>query len=52
MWISWLEHGPIHQKVGLIPGEGTYLGCGLPETIQINCILLIDEYFVHKLQHL
>ena len=28
MWLSWLEHHPINQKVvGLIPGQGTYLGC-------------------------
>ena len=27
-WVSWLEHRPIHQEaVGLIPGQGTYLGC-------------------------
>ena len=29
MWLSWLEHCPVNQKVmGLIPGEGTCLGCG------------------------
>ena len=28
MWLSWLERHPINQKVvGLIPGQGTYLGC-------------------------
>ena len=28
-WLSWLECHPIHQKVeGLIPSQGTYLGCG------------------------
>ena len=27
-WLNWLEHHPIHQKVvGLIPSQGTYLGC-------------------------
>ena len=27
-WLSWLEHHPTHQKVvGLIPSQGTYLGC-------------------------
>ena len=27
-WLGWLEHHPIHQKVeGLIPSQGTYLGC-------------------------
>ena len=28
-WLRWLEHRPVYQKVtGLIPGQGTYLGCG------------------------
>ena len=30
-WLSWLEHHPVHQKVtglGVIPSQGTYLGCG------------------------
>ena len=28
--LSWLEHRPTPQKVvGLIPSQGTYLGCGL-----------------------
>ncbi|KAF6074873.1 hypothetical protein HJG60_009296 [Phyllostomus discolor] len=28
VWLSWLEHCPIHQKTGgLIPGQGTRLGC-------------------------
>ena len=28
VWLSWLEHCPIHQKVGgSIPSQGTYLGC-------------------------
>ena len=27
VWLGWLEHGSVHQKVaGLIPGQGTYLG--------------------------
>ena len=27
--LSWLERCPVHQKVaGLIPSQGTYLGCG------------------------
>ena len=26
-WLSWLEHPPVHQKVGgSIPSQGTYLG--------------------------
>ena len=30
VWLSWSETRSIHQKgVGLIPGQGTYLGCGL-----------------------
>ena len=29
-WVSWLQHCPIPQNVlGLIPGQGTYLGGGL-----------------------
>ena len=29
VWLSWLEHGPIHQKIkGSIPHQSTYLGCG------------------------
>ena len=29
MWLSWLDHCPIDQKVaGLIPGQGTCQGCG------------------------
>ena len=28
-WLSWLKHHPLHVKVaGLIPGQGTYSGCG------------------------
>ena len=28
VWLSWLEHHPVDQKVtGLIPSQGTYLGC-------------------------
>ena len=31
MWISWLEHSPIHQEVGgLISGQGTYICCRFP----------------------
>ena len=27
-WFSWLERRPAHKKfVGLIPGQGTNLGC-------------------------
>ena len=27
-WLSWLEHHPLHKKAeGLIPSQGTYLGC-------------------------
>ena len=30
MWLGWLEYCPIYQKVaGLIPSQGTYLGCRL-----------------------
>ena len=30
MWLSWLEHCPVHQKlVGLISGQGIYLGWGI-----------------------
>ena len=29
VWLSWLEHHPIHQKfAGSIPSQGVYLGCG------------------------
>ena len=29
-WLSWLECHPVHQRVaGLIPGQGTCLGCRL-----------------------
>ena len=29
-WLCWLEHRSIHPKVvGSIPGQGTYLGCGV-----------------------
>ena len=29
VWLSWLEHRPIHQKVaGLIPNQDMYLDCG------------------------
>ena len=29
VWAIWLEHCPIHQKVGgSIPGQGTYQGYG------------------------
>ena len=29
MWLSWLEHCPVNQKVmGSIPGQGTCLCCG------------------------
>ena len=29
MWLSWLEHRPIDQKlVGSIPRQGTHPGCG------------------------
>ena len=29
-WLGWLEHCSAHQKVvGLIPSQGTYLGCRL-----------------------
>ena len=28
-WLSWLQCHPIHQEVtGLVPSQGTYLGCG------------------------
>ena len=28
-WLSYLQHHPVRQKVaGLIPNQGTYLGCG------------------------
>ena len=28
MWLSWLEHHPVDQKVaGSIPGQGMYPGC-------------------------
>ena len=28
VWLSWLESHPVHQKAaGLIPSQGTYLGC-------------------------
>ena len=29
VWLSWLEYHPVDQKVmGLIPSQGTCLGCG------------------------
>ena len=29
MWLSWVEHCPIDQKVtGWVPNQGTYPGCG------------------------
>ena len=29
VWLSWLEHCPVNQKfAGLMPGQGTCLGCG------------------------
>ena len=29
VWLSWLQHCPVHQKVaGSIPSQDTYLGCG------------------------
>ena len=32
-WAPWLEHRPGHQQVvGLIPGQGAYLGCGFDPT--------------------
>ena len=28
VWLSWLEYRPVNRKVtGLIPSQGTYLGC-------------------------
>ena len=27
-WLSWLECPSLQQNVGLIPGQGTSLGCG------------------------
>ena len=36
-WLSWLEHHPVYQKtVDLIPGLGTYLGCGFDP--HLGCI--------------
>ena len=30
VWLSWLEFRPVKQKItGLIPGQGTRVGCGL-----------------------
>lgn len=29
VWLSWLGHHPLHQRAaGLIPSQGTHLGCG------------------------
>lgn len=36
-WLYWLEHRPVHQKAeGLIPGQGSYLGCGFDA--QLGCV--------------
>ena len=36
VWLSWLEHHPIHQRVlGLIPGQGTY-GVFRPSPVQAH----------------
>lgn len=26
-WLSWMEHYSVHQIVGFIPNQGTFLGC-------------------------
>ena len=50
MWLSWLEHGPINQKVvGLIPGQGTCLDCGFGPWsghIRGNQIMFLTSMFL------
>ena len=37
VWLSWLEHHPVHEKFGgLIPRQGTHLGCGFsPQSARV-----------------
>ena len=48
VWLSWLEHCPIHQKVvDLIPGQGTYLGCRFCP--QSECVWeAANQSFLHQ----
>ena len=37
VWFVWLEHHPINQKVeGLIPSQGTHLGCRFGPQISVS----------------
>ena len=38
LWLSWLEHRPVHRKVGdSIPGQGTCLGYRFnPLTVRVH----------------
>ena len=45
-WFRWLEHCSVHQKVvGLIPGQGTYLGFGFNPHPSTYGRQLIDHCF-------
>ena len=53
VWLTWLEHCPLNQRVmGSVPSQGTCLGCkrGTYDRPRIHVTLLLKKIFLKKQQ--